>query len=128
MAAAAAAAEEEQQQLDFNNTVKDLLGDDGLNPSSQLVGQVASELNAVASDFSNDIRLTSDLSSSITDLNTLDPNLLFDPNQPQEQYEDSTLEELKNDPLFQQICSDPVNSGFEWLESKDQPTTVEMLG
>jgi len=128
-AAAAAAAEEEQQQLDFNNTVKDLLGDDGLNPSSQLVGQVASELNAVASDFSSDIRLTSDLSSSITDLNTLDTNLLFDPNQPQEQYEDSTLEELKNDPLFQQICSDPgVNSGFDWLESKDQPTTVEMLG
>ncbi|KAG7281005.1 hypothetical protein CRUP_016637 [Coryphaenoides rupestris] len=127
-AAAAAAAEEELQQLDFNNTVKDLLGDDGLNPSSQLVGQVASELNAVASDFSSDIRLTSDLSSSITDLNTLDTNLLFDPNQPQEQYEDSTLEELKNDPLFQQICSDPVNSGFDWLESKDQPTTVEMLG
>ncbi|CAB1454534.1 unnamed protein product [Pleuronectes platessa] len=121
-------AEDEQQQLDFNNTVKDLLGDDGLNPSSQLVGQVASELNAVASDFSNDIRLTSDLSSSITDLNTLDTNLLFDPNQQQEQYEDSTLEELKNDPLFQQICSDTVNSGFDWLESKDQPTTVEMLG
>lgn len=120
--------EEEQQQLDFNNTVKDLLGDDGLNPSSQLVGQVASELNAVASDFSNDIRLTSELSSSITDLNTLDTNLLFDPNQQQEQYEDSTLEELKNDPLFQQICSETVNSGFDWLESKDQPTTVEMLG
>lgn len=119
--------EDEQQQLDFNNTVKDLLGHDGLNPSSQLVGQVASELNAVASDFSNDIRLTSDLSSSITDLNTLDTNLLFDPNQQQEQYEDSTLEELKNDPLFQQICSDTVNS-FDWLESKDQPTSVEMLG
>ncbi|XP_038872910.1 DNA-binding protein RFX7-like [Salvelinus namaycush] len=126
-----------QQQLDFNNTVKDLLGDDGLNvhaeglnPSSQLVGQVASELNAaVASDFTNDIRLTSDLSSSITDLNTLDADLLFDPsNQQQEQYEDATLEELKNDPLFQQICSDTVNSSFDWLESQDQPTTVEMLG
>ncbi|XP_052322998.1 uncharacterized protein LOC118377898 [Oncorhynchus keta] len=126
-----------QQQLDFNNTVKDLLGDDGvnvhaegLNPSSQLVGQVASELNAaVASDFTNDIRLTSDLSSSITDLNTLDADLLFDPsNQQQEQYEDATLEELKNDPLFQQICSDTVNCSFDWLECKDQPTTVEMLG
>lgn len=126
-----------QQQLDFNNTVKDLLGDDGLNvhaeglnPSSQLVGQVASELDAaVASDFTNDIGLTSDLSSSIADLNTLDANLLFDPsNQQQEQYEDATLEELKNDPLFQQICSDTVNSSFDWLESKDQPTTVEMLG
>nr|XP_046210744.1 DNA-binding protein RFX7-like [Oncorhynchus gorbuscha] len=126
-----------QQQLDFNNTVKDLLGDDGvnvhaegLNPSSQLVGQVASELNAaVASDFTNDIGLTSDLSSSITDLNTLDADLLFDPsNQQQEQYEDATLEELKNDPLFQQICSETVNSSFDWLECKDQPTTVEMLG
>ncbi|XP_070983814.1 DNA-binding protein RFX7-like [Oncorhynchus clarkii lewisi] len=119
-----------QQQLDFNSTVKDLLGDDGLNVSSQLVGQVTSELNAaVASDFTDDIRLTSDLSSSITDLNTLDADLLFDPsNQQQEQYEDATLEELKNDPLFQQICSDTVNSSFDWLECKDQPTTVEMLG
>lgn len=119
---------EHQEQLDFNTTVKDLLGEDSLNPSSQLVGQVASELSAVASDFSSDIRLTSDLSSSINDLNTLDPNLLFDPSQQQDQYEDATLEELKNDPLFQQICSDTVNSaGFDWLENKDQPT-VEMLG
>ncbi len=119
---------EQQEQLDFNTTVKDLLGEDSLNPSSQLIGQVASELSAVASDFSSDIRLTSDLSSSITDLNTLDPNLLFDPSQQQDQYEDATLEELKNDPLFQQICSDTVNSaGFDWLENKDQPT-VEMLG
>ncbi|XP_042609003.1 DNA-binding protein RFX7-like isoform X2 [Cyprinus carpio] len=120
--------QEQQEQLDFNTTVKDLLGEDSLNPSSQLVGQVASELSAVASEFSSDIRLTSDLSSSITDLNTLDPNLLFDPSQQQDQYEDATLEELKNDPLFQQICSDTVNSaGFDWLENKDQPT-VEMLG
>lgn len=119
---------DQQEQLDFNTTVKDLLGEDSLNPSSQLVGQVASELSAVASDFSSDIRLTSDLSSSINDLNTLDPNLLFDPSQQQDQYEDATLEELKNDPLFQQICSDTVNSaGFDWLENKDQPT-VEMLG
>uniref|UniRef100_A0A671LQT2 DNA-binding protein RFX7-like n=1 Tax=Sinocyclocheilus anshuiensis TaxID=1608454 RepID=A0A671LQT2_9TELE len=120
--------QEQQEQLDFNTTVKDLLGEDSLNPSSQLVGQVASELSAVASDFSSDIRLTSDLSSSINDLNTLDPNLLFDPSQQQDQFEDATLEELKNDPLFQQICSDTVNSaGFDWLENKDQPT-VEMLG
>ncbi|KAJ8002552.1 hypothetical protein DPEC_G00160090 [Dallia pectoralis] len=133
--------DEAQQQLDFNNTVKDLLGDDGLNvdaeglnPSSQLIGQVASELNdavkASVGDYTDDdMRLTSDLSRSITDLNTLDANLLFDPSgQQQEQYEDATLEELKNDPLFQQICSDTVNSSFDWLESKDQPTTVEMLG
>lgn len=119
---------EHQEHLDFNTTVKDLLGEDGLNPSSQLVGQVASELSAAASDFSSDIRLTTDLSSSINDLNTLDTNLLFDPSQQQDQYEDATLEELKNDPLFQQICSETVNSaGFDWLENKDQPT-VEMLG
>ena len=82
----------------------------------------------MGSDFSNNMRLTSELSSSISDLNTLDANLLFDPNQQQGQYEDATLEELNNDPLFQQICSETVNSaGFDWLESKDQ-TTVEMLG
>ena len=118
-----------EEHLDFNSTVKDLLGEEGLNPSSQLVGQVASELNAVASDFSSELRLPADLSSSISDLNTLDANLLFDPGQPQDQYEeDATLEELKNDPLFQQICSDSVSAaGFDWLENKDQPT-VEMLG
>ncbi|KAK6294527.1 hypothetical protein J4Q44_G00353570 [Coregonus suidteri] len=97
--------------------------DGSLTPGNQLVGQV-SELNAVGSDF----RLTSDLSSSINDLNNLDTNLLFDPNQQQGQYEDSTLEELKNDPLFQQICGETANSnGFDWLESKDQPT-VGLMG
>ncbi|XP_028678783.1 DNA-binding protein RFX7 [Erpetoichthys calabaricus] len=117
-----------EQELDFNNTVKDLLGDDSLNPSSQLVSQVVSEVGAAASDFSSDIRLSSELSSSISDLNTLDTNLLFDPSRQQGQFEDSTLEELKNDPFFQQICSESVNStGFDWLESKDQ-ATVEMLG
>ncbi|CDQ61897.1 unnamed protein product [Oncorhynchus mykiss] len=113
----------QQQQLDFSTTVKDLLADGSLTPGNRLVRQV-SELNAVGSDF----RLTSDLSSSINDLNNLDTNLLFDPNQQQGQYEDSTLEELKNDPLFQQICSETANSnGFDWLESKDQPT-VGLMG
>ncbi|XP_071238107.1 DNA-binding protein RFX7-like isoform X2 [Salvelinus alpinus] len=115
--------QQQQLQLDFSTTVKDLLADGCLTPGNRLVGQV-SELNAVGSDF----RLTSDLSNSINDLNNLDTNLLFDPNQQQGQYEDSTLEELKNDPLFQQICSETANSnGFDWLESKDQPT-VGLMG
>uniref|UniRef100_A0A4W5M8U4 Regulatory factor X7 n=1 Tax=Hucho hucho TaxID=62062 RepID=A0A4W5M8U4_9TELE len=113
----------EQQHQQSHTPVKDLLSDGSLTPGNQLVGQV-SELNAVGSDF----RLTSDLSSSINDLNNLDTDLLFDPNQQQGQYEDSTLEELKNDPLFQQICSETANSnGFDWLESKDQPT-VGLMG
>ncbi|KAL1007279.1 hypothetical protein UPYG_G00084450 [Umbra pygmaea] len=115
--------QQQQQQLDFNTTIKQLLTNDSITPGSQLMGQV-SELGSVGSDF----HLTSDLSSSISDLNTLDTTLLFDPNQQQGQYEDSTLEELKNDPLFQQICNDTVNSnGFDWLESKDQPT-VGLMG
>ncbi|XP_010878521.2 DNA-binding protein RFX7 [Esox lucius] len=115
--------QQRQQQLDFSTTVKDLLTNDSLSNGNQLGGEV-SELSSVGSDF----QLTSDLSSSISDLNTLDTNLLFDPSQQQGQYEDSTLEELKNDPLFQQICSETVNSnGFDWLESKDQPT-VGLMG
>ncbi|XP_016408384.1 DNA-binding protein RFX7-like [Sinocyclocheilus rhinocerous] len=116
-----------QQPLDLDRTVKDLLHEESLNAGSQLVGQ-GSELSAGSSEFPSDMRLTSELTGSINDLNTLDTNLLFDPSQQQGQYEDSTLEELKNDPLFQQICSETVNSaGFDWLESKDQ-ATVEMLG
>lgn len=116
-----------QQPLDLDRTVKDLLREESLNAGSQLLGQ-GSELSAGSSEFPSDMRLTSELTGSINDLNTLDTNLLFDPSQQQGQYEDSTLEELKNDPLFQQICSETVNSaGFDWLESKDQ-ATVEMLG
>ncbi|NXE46194.1 RFX7 protein, partial [Casuarius casuarius] len=120
-----------EQQLDFSSTVKDLLGEDSLPTNQQLVNQVASDLNNVASVFSSDIRLSSDLSGSINDLNTLDTNLLFDPGRQQGQDDDATLEELKNDPLFQQICNESINSmttsGFEWMESKDHPA-VEMLG
>ncbi|XP_007244932.3 DNA-binding protein RFX7 [Astyanax mexicanus] len=116
-----------QQPLHFDSTVKDLLEANSLNAGSQLSGQV-SELSAGSSEFPGDMRLASELSSSINDLNTLDTNLLFNPSQQQGQYEESTLEELKNDPLFQQICSETVNSaGFDWLENKDQ-ATVEMLG
>ncbi|KAM4677009.1 DNA-binding protein RFX7 [Discoglossus pictus] len=119
-----------EQQLDFNSTVKDLLDEESLQTNQQLVVQVASDLNN-ASDFSSDIRLSSELSGSINDLNTLDPNLLFDPGRQHGQDDDATLEELNNDPLFQQICNESINSmtssGFEWMESKDHPT-VEMLG
>ncbi|NXU77059.1 RFX7 protein, partial [Oreotrochilus melanogaster] len=120
-----------EQQLDFSSTVKDLLGEDSLPTNQQLVNQVASDLNNVASVFSSDIRLSSELSGSINDLNTLDTNLLFDPGRQQGQDDDATLEELNNDPLFQQICNESINSmttpGFEWMESKDHPA-VEMLG
>ncbi|NXW32322.1 RFX7 protein, partial [Phaetusa simplex] len=120
-----------EQQLDFSSTVKDLLGEDSLPTNQQLVNQVASDLSNVASVFPSDIRLSSELSGSINDLNTLDTNLLFDPGRQQGQDDDATLEELKNDPLFQQICNESINSmttpGFEWMESKDHPA-VEMLG
>ncbi|XP_053317884.1 DNA-binding protein RFX7 [Spea bombifrons] len=125
-----AQSEIREQQLDFNSTVKDLLDGEGLQTNQQLVVQVASDLNN-ASDFSSDIRLSSELSGSINDLNALDPNLLFDPGRQHGQDDDATLEELNNDPLFQQICNESINSmtssGFEWMESKDHPT-VEMLG
>nr|XP_020640543.1 DNA-binding protein RFX7 [Pogona vitticeps] len=120
-------------QLDFSATVKDLLEEESsLEPSQQLVNQVASDLSQVASSvFSSDLRLTSELSSSINDLNALDTNLLFDPAHQQGQDDEATLEDLKNDPLFQQICNESMNSmssaGFDWMESKDHPA-VEMLG
>lgn len=120
-----------QQSFLFNTTDKDLLGEDNLNTVSQIPGQ-ATEHGTGSSEFPGDMhmQLTSELSSSINDLNSLDANLLFDPasSQQQVQYEEPTLEELKNDPIFQQICNETVNSaGFDWLESKDQ-ATVEMLG
>ncbi|XP_047667431.1 DNA-binding protein RFX7 isoform X2 [Tachysurus fulvidraco] len=118
-----------QQSFLFNTTDKDLLDENSLNTISQLPGQ-ATELDNSGSEFSGDMQLTSELSSSMNDLNSLDANLLFDPSssQQQVQYEEPTLEELKNDPIFQQICNETVNSaGFDWLESKDQ-ATVEMLG
>lgn len=118
-----------QQSFLFNATDKDLLDENSLNPVIHLPGQ-AGELGHGSSEFPGDMQLTSELSSSMNDLNSLDANLLFDPaaSQQQAQYEEPTLEELKNDPIFQQICSETVNSaGFDWLESKDQ-ATVEMLG
>eukprot|EP00062_Callorhinchus_milii_P002319 gi/632938386/ref/XP_007904764.1/ PREDICTED: DNA-binding protein RFX7 [Callorhinchus milii] len=120
-----------EQSLDFNSTVKDLLDEDSLQSNQQGVGQVPSDLNNVASDFSSELRLSSELSGSINDLSTLDTNLLFDPSKQQGQDVDTTLEELNDDAVFQQICNESMNSmqssGFDWMESKDHPT-VEMLG
>ncbi|KAG8144783.1 hypothetical protein E2320_013213 [Naja naja] len=122
----AAPSEAGEQQLDFSGTVKELLEDSSLQGS-----QVPPDLTNVASVFSSDMRLTSELSGSMNDLNALDPNLLFDPAHPQGQDDEATLEELKNDPLFQQICNESISSmtsaGFDWMESKDHPA-VEMLG
>nr|XP_019968307.1 PREDICTED: DNA-binding protein RFX7-like [Paralichthys olivaceus] len=118
---------QQHQQLDFSSTVKDLLTDHSLAAGSQLVEQV-SELTTGGADFPCEIRMTSEFSSSINDLNALDPNLLFDPNQQQGQYQNAAPEELVNDPLFQHITSDTAHSsGLDWLESKDQ-TTVGLMG
>ncbi|XP_040898911.1 DNA-binding protein RFX7-like [Toxotes jaculatrix] len=118
---------QQHQQLDFSSTVKDLLTDNSLAPGSQLIEQV-SELTTGGADFPCEIRMTSELSSSINDLNSLDTNLLFDPNQQQEQYQNATPEELVNDRLFQQMTSESAHSGaLDWLESKDHPT-VGLMG
>ncbi|XP_062278351.1 DNA-binding protein RFX7-like [Scomber scombrus] len=114
---------QQHQQLDFS--VKDLLTDNSLTAGNQLMEQV-SELTTGGTDFPCEIRMTSDLSSSINDLNSLDTNLLFDPNQ--QQYQNAASEELANDQLFQQITSETAHSsGLEWLESKDHPT-VGLIG
>ncbi|XP_026175766.1 DNA-binding protein RFX7 [Mastacembelus armatus] len=118
---------QQRQQLDFSSTAKDLLTNTCLSTGSQLMEQV-SELTTGGTDFPCEIRMTSELSSSINDLNALDTNLLFDPSQQQGQYQNATPEELVNDPLFQQITSETAHSsGLDWLESKDHPT-VGLLG
>uniref|UniRef100_UPI0037E9B8AC DNA-binding protein RFX7-like n=1 Tax=Semicossyphus pulcher TaxID=241346 RepID=UPI0037E9B8AC len=118
-----------QQQCDFSSSVKHLLTDGSLTAGSQLMDQV-SELGTGGPDFPCEIRMTSELSSSINDLNALDTNLLFDPNQQQGQYQNppGEVEEFVNDPLFQQITSETAHSsGLDWLESKDHPT-VGLMG
>ncbi|KAM7406158.1 hypothetical protein PAMP_000555 [Pampus punctatissimus] len=113
---------QQHQQLDFS--VKDLLADNSLS-GNHLMEQV-SELTTGGTDFPCEIRMTPELSSSINDLNALDTNLLFDPNQ--QQYQNATAEELANDQLFKQITSETAHSGgLEWLESKDHPT-VGLIG
>lgn len=118
---------QQHQELDFSSTVKDLLTDNSLTAGNQLMEQV-SELTTGAADFPCEIRMTSELSSSINDLNALDTNLLFDPNQQQGQFQNAVAEELVNDQLFQQITSESAHSsGLDWLESKDHPT-VGLMG
>lgn len=110
----------QQQQIDFGST-RHLLTDGSLTAGSQLLDQV-SELTAGGPDFPCEIRMTSELSSSINDLNALDTNLLFDPNQQQSKYENAAAEEL-----FQQMSEMPHSGGLEWLESKDHPA-VGLMG
>ncbi|XP_062242707.1 DNA-binding protein RFX7-like [Platichthys flesus] len=117
----------QHQHLDFSSTVNDLLTDHSLAAGGQLVEQ-ASELTTGGADFPCEIRMTSEFSSSINDLNALDSNLLFDPNQQQGQYQNTAPEEMVNEPLFQHISSETAHSsGLDWLESKDQ-TTVGLMG
>lgn len=120
---------QQHQRCDFSSSVKELLTDNGLTAGSQLMEQV-SELTTGGADFPCEIRMTPELSSSINDLNALDANLLFDPNQQQQQQYQNTAgeDEFVNDALFQQITSEtPHSSGLDWLESKDHPT-VGLMG
>lgn len=110
----------QQQQIDFGGA-RHLLTDGGLAAGSHLLDQV-SELTAGGPDFPCEIRMTSELSSSINDLNALDTNLLFDPNQQQSKFENAAAEEL-----FQQMSETPHSGGLEWLESKDHPA-VGLMG
>uniref|UniRef100_A0A3P9QJM0 Regulatory factor X7a n=1 Tax=Poecilia reticulata TaxID=8081 RepID=A0A3P9QJM0_POERE len=108
-----------QQHLDFRNTQQHHV------LTGPLIEQV-SEFAAGGADFPCEIRMTSDLSGSITDLNSLDTNLLFDPSQQQSRFHSAAAEEL-NDQLFQQISNTPHSGGLDWLESKDHPT-VGLMG
>ncbi|XP_056463678.1 DNA-binding protein RFX7-like [Gadus chalcogrammus] len=128
----AAPPEQRQQQqgqlLDFNTTVKKLISENSCLHSGKRLSEQASEHSTGGQEYPGEMGTTLDLSSTISDLNTLDTNLLFDPNQQQGQYQDTTPEDIMNDPLFQQICSETANaSGFDWLESKDHPT-VGLIG
>lgn len=113
--------QQQQQQLDFSSTCKDLAA------GHQLMEQVA-ELASAAAEFPCEIRMTSELSSSITDLNALDENLLFDPRKQQGSYHSNTPEDLANQGLFQHLAGDAARpGGLDWLESKDH-STVGLMG
>lgn len=110
-------------QLDFSGTVKELLMDNNLTGGNSQPG-----LSAGGTDVPCGIRMKSELPRSMSDLNALDANLLFDPSQQQVQYQNSAAQELVNDPLFQQITNEVSHSGgLDWLESKDHPT-VGLMG
>lgn len=107
---------QQHQQLDFSSLI------------AEEQHMQESELTAGGSHVPCEIRMKSELHSSISDLNALDTNLLFDPNQQQAQYQCADAEALVNDPLFQQTTSEVAHSsGLEWLESKDHPA-VGLMG
>lgn len=115
---------QQHPQVDFSCTMKDLLMDNSLIAGGQQMEQSA----AVGSDVSCEIRMKSELPSSISDLNAMDTNLLFDPSQQQGQYQNVAAEQLVNDHLFQQSASEVARStGLDWLESKDHPA-VGLMG
>lgn len=117
---------QQQPQVDFSCTMKDLLIDNSLIAGDQQMDQPG--LAAVGSDVSCEIRMKSELPSSISDLNAMDTNLLFDPNQQQGQYQNITADQLVNDHLFQQSASEVAHStGLDWLESKDH-SAVGLMG
>lgn len=117
---------QQHPQVDFSCTMKDLLIDNSLIAGDQHMEE--SGLAAVGSDVSCEIRMKSELPSSISDLNAMDTNLLFDPNQQQGQYQTVAAEQLVNDHLFQQSASEVAHSaGLDWLESKDHPA-VGLMG
>uniref|UniRef100_A0A8C6ULH0 Regulatory factor X7 n=1 Tax=Neogobius melanostomus TaxID=47308 RepID=A0A8C6ULH0_9GOBI len=104
------------KQLDFSCTVKEMVPEDNLT-----AGSVEQDLNT-GTNFHHELRMTAD------DLNALDTNLLFDPNQQQGKYLRDTSEELVNNSMFQQISGETTHSGgLDWLESKDNPA-VGLMG
>lgn len=117
---------QQHPQADFSCTMKDLLMDNSLLAGDQQMEQAA--LAAIGSDVSCEIRMKSELSASISDLNAMDTSLLFDPNQQQGQYPNVAAEQLVNDHLFHQSASEVAHSaGLDWLESKDHPA-VGLMG
>ncbi|KAK7913080.1 hypothetical protein WMY93_013291 [Mugilogobius chulae] len=120
--------DQSQQQLpaavmqhDFSCTVTELIPPNRLTASS-----VEQDMNTGTS-FPHELRLTSDLSNSINDLNSLDTNLLFDPNHQQGQFQTETPEQLVSSSVHQQISSETVHSGgLEWFENKDYSAVVSL--
>ncbi|XP_029701814.1 DNA-binding protein RFX7 [Takifugu rubripes] len=116
---------QQHPQVDFSCTMKDLLIDNSLMASDQHMDQ--SGLTVGGADVSCEIGMKSELPSSISDLNAMDTNLLFDPNQ-QQQFQNVAAEQLVSDHLFQQTASEVAHSaGLDWLESKDHPA-VGLMG
>uniref|UniRef100_H3CVA5 Regulatory factor X7a n=1 Tax=Tetraodon nigroviridis TaxID=99883 RepID=H3CVA5_TETNG len=116
---------QQHPQLDFSCTMKDLLTDTSIAAGLQQMEEAG--LAAVGSDVSCDIRMKSELPSSISDLNAMDTNLLFDPDQQQGQYLNAAAD-VAGDHLFQHSAGEVAHSaGLDWLESKDHPA-VGLMG